>query len=86
MPIGSESSGATSRSIQIGDNIHNHYQQAAPQKGGIGKLGSALVGAALAAGTGGAGFGLWSMLQSGAETVLTRDADVTAGEPIIEKP
>lgn len=69
----------------------NHYH--APSPPGGGKLGAAVVAAALAAGTGGLGLGLWQALKPAAvpgvekiNTVLTRDTDVRAEEAIVEAP
>lgn len=55
-------------------------------KPGLGSVGSALVGAAITLGTGGAGFGLFQALKPAVETVLTRDADISVGQPIVEPP
>ena len=59
-------------------------------KPGIGPLGIGLLGAALAAGTGGLGLGIWSALRQPAtqvvEKVLKGDADVTPGELIVTPP
>lgn len=89
LPIGCDSGGGTSRTIQIGDNTHYHYQQTAA-RGGLGTLGKLAVGTALALGTGGAGLGLWSALRPVAEKtvekVLRGDASLEVGEPIIRPP
>ena len=54
-------SAAMSRSIQIGDNTHYHYQQTAA-KTGIGPLGKLALAAGIAAGTGGLGISLWNLI------------------------
>lgn len=75
--------------IHIGDvNHHQHSENPhlPTTKGGLGPIASGLLGAALTLGTGGAGFGLFQALKPAVETVLTRDADISVGHPIVEPP
>lgn len=77
--------------IHIGDvNTHTHTAPPAVT-GALGPLAKLAIGAALAAGTGGAGLGLWAALRPAAEKVVqqilpgtnTRES-VTAGDTIVE--
>lgn len=87
----SPESAEDSSMIHIGDLVQHHH--APPTGAGLGKLGAALLGAALTAGTGGMGLGLWQLLKPAAvpavqtiNKVLTRDTDINAGEAIVEPP
>ena len=67
--------------IHIGDNNTHHHQELQPTPkptSGLGPLASGLVGAALALGTGGIGFGLWQALQPAITKTIdnTRELDI----------
>jgi hypothetical protein len=87
--LGQPLSDEESEMIHIGDiNHHQHSEIPNPpaSKSGLSPLASGLLGAALTLGTGGLGFGIWQAMKPAVETVLTRDADVTIGTPIVERP
>lgn len=82
-----ESTGV-SRSIQIGDNTHYHYQQTSGRQG-AGPIGKAVLAAALAGATGGVGLGLWNLLGGlGDKEVIdnTIDTDVDVKSRYVPPP
>ena len=89
LPVSGATGGSVNRSIQIGDNTHYHYEQSTAKPAGIGTVGKLALGAALAAGTGGLGLGVWSALREPVTNTVEKlipgvNSEFKPGETILE--